>query len=186
MRVTAIAAALLAGLAASIPFIAAGHVGILGVGLVNDDMASHLLLADWIAERFHPEPVLVDQGYLLGPHALVMGSAPARRTHDRRVRGLVLAIPALTAFIAAGVLDNLRPLAAGRRVGPGRAAVPRRRLPCAGGVQGADRRPHAARLAVLLPGSRDWRGAIALGDDRRRLRLCLLVPWPRVVGGNSP
>ena len=44
----------LAALVAAIPFIASGHVGILGVGLVNDDMASHLLLADWIDERFRP------------------------------------------------------------------------------------------------------------------------------------
>ena len=69
----ALLAAVLAALFAAIPFIAAGHVGILGVGLVNDDMASHLLLADWIDERFRPEPVFIDQGYPLGPHALVAG-----------------------------------------------------------------------------------------------------------------
>ena len=57
---------------AAFPFIAAGRVGILGVGLVNDDMASHLLLADWIDERFRPEPVLIDQGY------------PARAARARR------------------------------------------------------------------------------------------------------
>src|ERR1044072_7627762 len=48
----ALTVALLTALAAAIPFIAAWRVGILGVGLVNDDMASHLLLADWIDERF--------------------------------------------------------------------------------------------------------------------------------------
>ena len=75
VAVPAVVAALVTGLAAAIPFIASGHFGILGVGLVNDDMASHLLLADWIDERFRPEPVLVDQGYPLGPHALVAGLA---------------------------------------------------------------------------------------------------------------
>ena len=77
------ARAALAALFAALPFIAAGHVGILGVGLVNDDMASHLLLADWIDERFRPEPVLIDQGYPLGPHALVAGLGDAARTRAR-------------------------------------------------------------------------------------------------------
>src|SRR4051812_16051661 len=49
---TAAGAPLLAGalalLLASLPFIASGRMGILGVGLVNDDMAYHLLMADWI------------------------------------------------------------------------------------------------------------------------------------------
>jgi hypothetical protein len=50
----AIGSGALAALFAAVPFIAAGSVGILGVGLVNDDMASHLLLADWITERSDP------------------------------------------------------------------------------------------------------------------------------------
>jgi hypothetical protein len=101
----------LAGLAASIPFIAAGAVGILGVGLVNDDMANHLLLADWIGERFRPEPVLIDQGYPLGPHALVAGLSSLLHAGSIDVfAGLILAIPALTALVAYGALDGLRPL----------------------------------------------------------------------------
>ena len=98
----------LAALAASIPFIAAGHVGILGVGLVNDDMASHLLLADWIAERFRPEPVLIDQGYPLGPHALVAGLASGIGSTSIHVfAGLTLAIPSLAALVAWSALDGL-------------------------------------------------------------------------------
>jgi hypothetical protein len=164
VRVTAVASALLAGLAASIPFIAAGHVGVLGVGLVNDDMASHLLLADWISERFDPEPVLVDQGYPLGPHALVagLGSLLDARTIDV-FAGLVLAIPALTAFIAAGVLSNLPPLP--RVVCAALVALPY--LVAAYLAQEAFKEPIVALMllgfAVLLPGSRDWRGAIPLG-----------------------
>lgn len=104
-----LAAALLAALVAAIPFIAAGHVGILGVGLVNDDMASHLLLADWIDERFRPEPVLVDQGYPIGPHALVAGLASllGARTIDV-FAGLTLALPALTALVAFAALGGVR------------------------------------------------------------------------------
>jgi hypothetical protein len=62
LRLGALAPALVALLFASLPFIAAGRVGILGVGLVNDDMASHLLLSSWLTEDFKPEPVLVHQG----------------------------------------------------------------------------------------------------------------------------
>jgi hypothetical protein len=98
------------GLIAAIPFIASGHFGILGVGLVNDDMASHLLLADWIDERFRPEPVLIDQGYPLGPHALVAGLAATLGTTSINVfAGLTLAIPVLTALVAYGALTGLRP-----------------------------------------------------------------------------
>jgi hypothetical protein len=164
VRLTAVAAALLAGLAAAIPFIAAGRVGILGVGLVNDDMASHLLLADWIAERFDPEPVLVHQGYPLGPHALVAGLASLldARTIDV-FAGLVLAISGLTAFLAAGLLSHLRPLP--RVACSALVALPY--LAAAYLAQEAFKEPIMALLllgfAALLPTTRDWRGAIPLG-----------------------
>jgi hypothetical protein len=164
VRVAAIAASLLAGIAASIPFIAAGHVGILGVGLVNDDMASHLLLADWIAERFDPEPVLIDQGYPLGPHALVagIGSLLDVRTIDV-CAGLVLAIPGLTAFLVCGLLDNLRPLV--RVAAAALVALPY--MAAAYLAQEAFKEPIVAlfllAFAVLLPTTRDWRGGVALG-----------------------
>jgi hypothetical protein len=164
VRVAAVAASLLAGLAASIPFIAAGHVGVLGVGLVNDDMASHLLLADWISERFDPEPVLIDQGYPLGPHALVagIGSLLDVRTIDV-FAGLVLAIPALTAFLVSGLLDHLRP---GLRTAAA-ALIALPYMVAAYLAQEAFKEPTVAlfllAFAVLLPTTRDWRGAIALG-----------------------
>jgi hypothetical protein len=163
-RVTPILAALLAGLFAALPFIAAGHVGILGVGLVNDDMASHLLLADWIAERFDPEPVLVDQGYPLGPHALVAGLGSLLGAHTIDVfAGLVLAIPGLTAFLAAGALSRLRPLV---RVGCA-ALVALPYLAAAYLAQEAFKEPIVALFllgfALLLATTRDWRGAIPLG-----------------------
>ena len=108
----ALLAGALAALAAAIPFIVAGRIGILGVGLVNDDMASHLLLADWIDERFLPEPALVHQGYPLGPHALVAGLDTLLGASSIDVfAGLTLAIPAITAVVVYGVLDGLRPLA---------------------------------------------------------------------------
>ena len=54
-------AALAALLIASIPFVVNGRVGILGVGLVNDDMAYHLLIADWLSTRVGDMPVLIHQ-----------------------------------------------------------------------------------------------------------------------------
>ncbi len=158
------AAALLAALAAAVPFIAAGHVGILGVGLVNDDMANHLLLSDWISERFRPEPVLIDQGYPLGPHALVAGLASLLNATSIDVfAGLILAIPALTALVAYGALENVRPVA--RVLASAGVALPY--LAAAYLAQEAFKEPIIAlfvlAFALLLTRMRDWRSAIPLG-----------------------
>jgi hypothetical protein len=158
------AAAALAALFASIPFIAAGNVGILGVGLVNDDMASHLLLADWIDERFRPEPVFIDQGYPLGPHALVAGVASLLGASSIDVfAGLTLAIPALTALVAYTALDGLRGPA---RVGAS-ALVALPYLAAAYLAQEAFKEPVVAlfllTFALLLPAVRTWRDAVPLG-----------------------
>ena len=104
------AAGVLALLAASIPFIANERVGILGVGLVNDDMAYHLLIADWLNTRLGDMPVLVHQGYPVGPHALVAGLSETLGTGlVEAFAGLTLAIPALTALVAFEALRGLRP-----------------------------------------------------------------------------
>jgi hypothetical protein len=61
--------AVLALLAASIPFVVEGHFGILGTSF-NPDMSQHLLAADRLA---HGQPnQLLHQGYPLGPHAVVV------------------------------------------------------------------------------------------------------------------
>lgn len=164
-RLAAIAASLLAGLFAALPFIAAGAVGILGVGLVNDDMASHLLLADWIDERFRPEPVLVDQGYPLGPHALVAGVGDllgGARSIDV-FAGLTLAIPVLTALLVAGALPGLGSLP---RIGVAvLVALPY--LAASYLAQEAFKEPILAlfllAFALCLPSVRSAREAIPLG-----------------------
>ena len=61
--------ALVALLAASLPFIAEGHFGILGTSF-NPDMSQHLLAADRLAEG-NPSQLL-NQGYPLGPHSIVV------------------------------------------------------------------------------------------------------------------
>ena len=61
--------ALAALLAASLPFAVEGHFGILGTSF-NPDMSQHLLAADRLAEG-NPSQLL-NQGYPLGPHAIVV------------------------------------------------------------------------------------------------------------------
>jgi len=61
--------ALVALLAASLPFVVEGHIGILGTSF-NPDMSQHLLAAARLADG-HPSELL-NQGYPLGPHSIVV------------------------------------------------------------------------------------------------------------------
>ena len=150
---------------AAIPFIAAGRVGILGVGLVNDDMASHLLLADWLGEHFRPEPVLIDQGYPLGPHALVAGLATLLGAGlDRRLRRAHARDPG--ADRAGRLRGARRPAAAAARRSPRRwsrcrtsapPTSPRRRS------RSRSRRCSCSPSRCCCPRREDWRAAIPLG-----------------------
>lgn len=56
-------------LAVSLPFAVEGHFGILGTGF-NPDMSQHLLATDRLAEGHGSQ--LLNQGYPLGPHAVVV------------------------------------------------------------------------------------------------------------------
>jgi len=56
-------------LAASLPFAVEGHFGILGTGF-NPDMSQHLLATDRLADGIDGQ--LLNQGYPLGPHAVVV------------------------------------------------------------------------------------------------------------------
>jgi hypothetical protein len=55
--------------AASLPFVVEGHFGILGTGF-NPDMSQHLLATDRLAAGQMSQ--LLNQGYPLGPHAIVV------------------------------------------------------------------------------------------------------------------
>ena len=61
--------ALVALLAASLPFVVEGHFGILGTGF-NPDMSQHLLATDRLADG--AGSAAAHQGYPLGPHAVVV------------------------------------------------------------------------------------------------------------------
>jgi hypothetical protein len=160
-------AAIAAGIAlafASIPFIVNGRVGILGVGLVNDDMASHLLIADWLNTRLGDMPGLIRHGYPVGPHALAAGLSEGLGTGlIEAFAGITLATPALTALVAAGVLRGLRPVP--RVLVAVVAALPY--LAAAYLAQGAFKEPIEAlfvlSFALLLPSATSVRRALPLG-----------------------
>jgi hypothetical protein len=94
-------AALAALLAASLPFAVEGHFGILGTSF-NPDMSQHLLAADRLAEGHSSQ--LLNQGYPLGPHSIVVAFNKALGI------GLVHGFSGLT--IAVAVLACLTALAA--------------------------------------------------------------------------
>ncbi|MBM3665918.1 MAG: hypothetical protein FJW90_00275 [Actinobacteria bacterium] len=110
MPVWGIASAAIAVLLVSIPFLTSGRVGILGQGLVNDDMASHLLFTEWADTREGPAPDLIADGYPLGPHAVVSATSKIVPGADlvETFAGLTGAIAALAALTAFGALGGVR------------------------------------------------------------------------------
>jgi len=88
-------------LAASLPFAAEGHFGILGTGF-NPDMSQHLLATDRLAHGVSSP--LLHQGYPLGPHSVVVALNKGLGI------GIVQGFSGLT--IAAAILASLTALAA--------------------------------------------------------------------------
>jgi hypothetical protein len=159
----ALAVGALTLLIASIPFIVNGRVGILGVGLVNDDMASHLLIADWLNTRVGETPGLIEGGYPVGPHALAAGLSEGLGTGlIEAFAGITLAIPVLTALLAAEALRDLRPVL--RVIAAALVSLPY--LAAAYVAQGAFKEPIEAlfllAFALLLPGGTTVRRAMPL------------------------
>src|SRR5262245_15707887 len=110
-RIGAIVVVIGAALVAAIPFAASGRVGILGQGLVNDDMASHLLFTEWISTHAGPTPDLIKGGYPLGPHAVVAAAAKVSGASlIEGFAGLTGAIAVLLALSAYGALGSVRGL----------------------------------------------------------------------------
>ena len=114
VRVGAIVAVVGVALVVAIPFATNGRVGILGQGLINDDMASHLLFTEWVDSRDGPTPDLVKDGYPLGPHAVVAATAKVSGAGlIEAFAGLTGAIAVLTALTAYGALGGVRELVRG-------------------------------------------------------------------------
>ena len=99
--------ALVALLAASLPFAVEGHFGILGTSF-NPDMSQHLLTADRLAHGQSSQ--LLHQGYPLGPHAIVVALDKGLGV------GLVQGFSGLT--VAVAVLAPLTALAAFAKLKP--------------------------------------------------------------------
>jgi hypothetical protein len=109
VRIGAIVAVVGAALVVAIPFAASGRVGILGQGLVNDDMASHLLFTEWITSHAGPTPDLIKDGYPLGPHAIVAATAKVSGASlIEGFAGLTGAIAVLLALTAYAALSGVR------------------------------------------------------------------------------
>ncbi len=106
---TAAAVVIGAALVTAIPFAASGRMGILGQGLVNDDMASHLLFAEWLATGSGVTPELIRDGYPLGPHAVVAAMTELVGTgFVDAFAGLTGAIAVLLGLTASSALPGVR------------------------------------------------------------------------------
>jgi hypothetical protein len=100
--------ALVALLAASLPFAVEGHFGILGTSF-NPDMSQHLLAADRLAHGVGGQ--LLHQGYPLGPHAVVVALNKGLGIGlVQGFSGLTVAVAVLAPLTALAAFSDLRPI----------------------------------------------------------------------------
>jgi len=100
--------AVLSLLAASLPFLAEGHFGILGTSL-NPDMSQHLLTAARLAHGEASQ--LLRQGYPLGPHSIVVALDKGLGVGlVGGFTGLTVAVAVLTPLAALAAFADLPPL----------------------------------------------------------------------------
>jgi hypothetical protein len=100
--------ALLALIAASLPFVVEGHFGILGTSF-NPDMSQHLLAADRLAHGQGSQ--LLHQGYPFGPHAVVVALGKGLGIGlVQGFSGLTVAVAVLAALTALAAFADQPPL----------------------------------------------------------------------------
>jgi hypothetical protein len=100
--------ALVALLAASLPFAVEGHFGILGTSF-NPDMSQHLLTADRLAHGQGSQ--LLHQGYPLGPHAIVVALDKGLGVGlVQGFTGLTVSVAVLAPLTALAAFSKLRPI----------------------------------------------------------------------------
>ncbi len=100
--------ALIALVAASLPFAVEGHFGILGTSF-NPDMSQHLLAADRLAHGQGSQ--LLHQGYPLGPHAIVVALNKGLGVGlVQGFSGLSVAVAILAPLTALAAFADLRPI----------------------------------------------------------------------------
>src|SRR4051794_18273553 len=88
----------------SLPFIVEQRFGILGTGL-NPDMSQHLLAADRLASGGSER--LIESGYPLGPHSLVVAVSQLGPNLVHAFDGLMLATAVATCLVALAALERL-------------------------------------------------------------------------------
>jgi hypothetical protein len=91
---------------ASLPFIVEGRFGILGTGL-SPDMSQHLFAADRLASGVGER--LIDGGYPLGPHSLVVAVSELGPSTVHAFGGLMLATAVAACLVGLGLLERLSP-----------------------------------------------------------------------------
>jgi len=100
--------AIIALLAATLPFAVEGHFGILGTGF-NPDMSQHLLATDRLANGHGSQ--LLNQGYPLGPHAIVVALNKGLGIGlVQGFSGLTVAVAVLAPLTALAAFSNLKPV----------------------------------------------------------------------------
>jgi hypothetical protein len=99
--------ALAALLACSLPFAVEGHFGILGTSF-NPDMSQHLLATDRLVDGSASQ--LLNQGYPLGPHAVVVALNKGLGVGlIQGFSGLTIAVAILASLTALAAFSELRP-----------------------------------------------------------------------------
>jgi hypothetical protein len=100
--------AVIALLAASLPFAVEGHFGILGTSF-NPDMSQHLLTADRLAHG--QSSPLLHQGYPLGPHSIVVALDKGLGVGlVQGFSGLTVAVAVLAPLTALAAFSKLKPI----------------------------------------------------------------------------
>lgn len=105
----ALAVTVIVAAATAVPFLVNARWGVLGV-TINDDPASHFAWTDAIAFGHPVGPLLIDDAYPLGPHAVAAGlTRLLGSAADGPFQALVVAAPILTAIAALGALRHVPP-----------------------------------------------------------------------------
>ncbi|MGA8219001.1 MAG: hypothetical protein WB771_10565 [Solirubrobacterales bacterium] len=183
VRIGAIVTVVGAVLVVAIPFATSGRVGILGQGLVNDDMASHLLFTEWIGSHAGPTPDLIKDGYPLGPHAIVAATAKVSGASlIEGFAGLTGAIAVLLALTAYGALPGVR----GWLRVPAAVLGASPYLAAAYLAQGAFKEPLLALallgFALVLPRLRsEW--SVGTGGERSQSGAKAVIPLGVIAAG---
>ena len=94
---------------ASLPFLASGRIGLIGVGLDNDT-SNHLLWAEALRSRLMDFLWPPPSGYPLGPHSLADAVASGGGVRlDLAFTAMIVAVVPITAIVAAGVVADEAP-----------------------------------------------------------------------------